>query len=237
LSRALKAGDFNEAAKLQDKSLEFGLLLTVPAAIAFLIMPDIFVALVYERGAFTRETTLMAGAVLFHFGWGLPAATLISTFRPGYYAREDMKTPMWFAAINAATNIVLSLTLFPVIGLPGIAVATSTAQWLNAILLGATLWRRGLFSPSAVTVRNLLLILITNAVLALLLLLAVKLYGPLMLDGRILGRIAATLGTVTAAAIVYFAIVFGTGAMDRKLFVRLLRRKSKTAGDGDVIAE
>lgn len=237
LSRALKAGDLHEATKLQDKSLEFGLLLTVPAAIAFLCMPAIFVALIYERGAFTRETTLAAGAVLFHFGWGLPAATLISTFRPGYYAREDMRTPMWFAAINAATNVALSLTLFPVIGLPGIAISTSIAQWLNAILLGATLWRRGLFAPSAVTVRNLVLILIANAVLALFLLLAVKFYGPLMLDGQILGRIATTLGTVVMAAILYFAIVFGTGAMDRKLFIRLIRRKAKTGDDGEVIAE
>lgn len=225
LSRALKADDLAEATKLQNKSLEFGLLLTVPAAIAFAIMPEQLLALVFERGAFTRQTTIEASAVLLHFGWGLPAATLISTFRPGFYAREDMKTPMWFAAANVATNIAISLTLFPLIGIAGIAIATSIAQWLNAILLGSTLWWRGLFVPSRQTLQNLVMIFFANAVMALALWLAVDHFGTLMMDGSLIVRIGLVIGTIIGGAAVYFALVLATGAVDPKLLARLLRRK------------
>ena len=77
---------------------------TLPAAIGFALIPEALVALVFERGAFTRETTLVTAQVLQAFAVGLPAFTLISIFRPGFYAREDMKTPMWFAIANALTK-------------------------------------------------------------------------------------------------------------------------------------
>ncbi|MEM7462784.1 MAG: murein biosynthesis integral membrane protein MurJ [Pseudomonadota bacterium] len=234
LSRALKADDLAEAAKLQNKSLEFGLLLTIPAAVAFAIMPEALLALVFERGAFTRQTTIEASAVLLHFGWGLPAATLISTFRPGFYAREDMRTPMWFAAANVTTNIAVSLTLFPIIGIAGIAIATSIAQWLNAILLGATLWWRGLFVPSGQTLRNLALIIFANVVMALVLWLAVQQFGSTMLDGSLITRIALIFGTIIVCAGVYFSTVLATGAVDRDLLTRSLRRKPRSeASDKD----
>ncbi|MGI9402840.1 MAG: murein biosynthesis integral membrane protein MurJ [Rhizobiaceae bacterium] len=225
LSRALKANDLAEATKLQNKSLEFGLLLTVPAAVAFAIMPETLVALVFERGAFTRQTTIEAAEVLLHFGWGLPAATLISTFRPGFYAREDMKTPMWFAMANVSTNIAISLTLFPLIGVAGIAIATSIAQWLNAILLGATLWWRGLLVPSRLTLQNLIKVLFANIVMGIALWFAMDQFEPEMMDGSWIMRIILVLGTIICGAGIYFSVVLATGAVDPKLLARLLGRK------------
>ncbi len=225
LSRALKAGDLADAAHLQNRSLEFGLGLTLPAAVGFALIPEALVALVFERGAFTRETTLVTAQVLQAFAVGLPAFTLISIFRPGFYAREDMKTPMWFAGANAATNIVGSLVLFPLIGVAGIAIATSLAGWVNAVLLGVALWRRDLFRPSAVTLRRLALIVFANLVMAGLLLGARYSFGAAMLDAAFLVRVLTVLAVVAVAAVVYFAIVIVTGAVERDRLLALVRRR------------
>ncbi|MCB1462011.1 MAG: murein biosynthesis integral membrane protein MurJ [Nitratireductor sp.] len=230
LSRSLKAGDFEDAAHLQNRSLEFGLGLTLPAAIGFALLPEALVALVFERGAFTRETTLVTAEVLRAFAIGLPAFTLISIFRPGFYAREDMRTPMWFAAANAVTNIVGSLVLFPLVGVAGIAIATSLAGWVNAVLLAVTLWRRELFRPSAVTLRRLAMIALANLAMAALLVAANRYMGEAMLDAAFLVRAGTVLAVIAAAALVYFAIVIATGAVERDRLLALVSRKAKTSG-------
>jgi putative peptidoglycan lipid II flippase len=228
LSRSLKAGDFDDAAHLQNRSLEFGLGLTVPAAIGFALIPEALVALVYERGAFARETTLITADVLRAFAIGLPAFTLISIFRPGFYAREDMKTPMWFAGANAATNIAGSLILFPLIGVTGIAIATSIAGWVNALLLAIALWHRNLFRPSAVTLRRLGLIALANLVMAGLLVAASRYLGATMLEAGFIIRALTVLAVVAGAALVYFAIVIATGAVERdRLLGLFIRRRAQ----------
>ncbi|MCB1455604.1 MAG: polysaccharide biosynthesis C-terminal domain-containing protein, partial [Nitratireductor sp.] len=199
--------------------------LTLPAAVGFVIMPEVLVAIVYERGSFARETTELAGSVLAAFAVGLPAFTLISIFRPGFYAREDMRTPMWFAAANAFTNIGGSLVLFPILGVAGIAIATSIAGWINAILLGATLWRRDLFRPSPQTFRRLGLILIANLLLAGGLWLAHHQLQGLLLDGSLLVRVGLLVVILLAAVIFYFGFVVATGAIEGDRLAALLRKR------------
>ncbi len=225
LARSLKAGNFTEASHLQNRSLEFGMALVLPAMIGFLILPEALIALLYERGAFGRETTLLSAGVLAGFAAGLPAFTLIAIFRPGFYAREDMKTPMWGAAINAAVNIVVSLILFPAYGATGIAVATSVAGWANAAFLAYALWRRSMFGISAETLRRLLLILLANAVTAVFILGCEVVFGDRMLDGGFLERLGLIILTIAASGILYFSVAIATGALDRAQLMALLRRR------------
>jgi hypothetical protein len=84
-----------EAQHLQNRSLEFGLAITIPAAVGLALLPEPIIALVFERGAFTRETTLLTSTVLAAFALGLPAFVLTKIFTPAFYAREDMRTPLW----------------------------------------------------------------------------------------------------------------------------------------------
>src|SRR5690606_37850010 len=142
LARALKAGHLKEAANLQNRSVEFALFLTVPAAAALLVMADEIVRVLYERGAFGEGTTERVGAALAVFGLGLPAFVMIKAFTPGFFAREDTRTHMVFAGVAVAVNVTLALTLFPILAETGIATAESAAGWTNAALLFATLVRR-----------------------------------------------------------------------------------------------
>ena len=144
LARALKAGNLKEAANLQNRSVEFTLFLTLPAAAALLVMSEPIVRVLYERGAFAAtNSTPTVSAILAVFGLGLPAFVLIKAFTPGYFAREDTRTPMWFAAISVVVNVSLALTLFPRLGGVGIAVASASAGWVNSPLLLGVLIRRG----------------------------------------------------------------------------------------------
>ena len=143
LSRRLREG--NEAGALWslNRALEFGLLLTVPAALALLIIPGQIVDVMFTRGAFTQadaNATAMAAA---GFAIGLPAYVLIKIFSPAFYSREDTMTPLKFAAAGVVLNIILSVGLYFWIGFISIAIATSVAAWLNAGLLWFSLRRHG----------------------------------------------------------------------------------------------
>lgn len=140
LSRALSANDDAEVHALQNKSLEFGMALTLPAAAALFIIPTHIVAVLYERGAFTADTTQATAEALAAFAIGLPSFVLIKVLQPAFFAREDMRTPMWFSLVSLIVNVVGSLAMFPYIGHVGIAYATSIAGWANALLLGGYLF-------------------------------------------------------------------------------------------------
>jgi len=227
LSRALKEGDNQTVQTLQNHSLEFGIGLTVPAAMAFMIIPAPIVALLFERGEFTRETTMVTAAVLAAFAAGLPAFVLNKIFTPSFYAREDMRSPMWFAGVNAAINVAGSLILFPILGVVGIAIATSLAGWVNAILLGGLLYRDGQFRPRSKTLKRIALILVGSAIMGAMLTYASSLAGAMLLDGSLLLRIFLMLAMVGVSIVVYFTFVLLTGAMDRGQFLTLFRRKRK----------
>lgn len=227
LSRALQAGDLKDAQHLQNRSLEFGMAITVPAAVGLALLPAPIIALVFERGAFTRETTLVTASVLAAFSIGLPAFVLTKIFTPVFYARQDMRTPLWASAASVVINIVGSLVLFPRLGVMGLAVATSLAGWISALYLGQQLFSRDLFRPAVATLRRIGLIFIGAALMGALLWWAEATFQYWLLDASLLVRLASVLMTIAAAAGLYFGFAFATGALDRAEFARLLRRRSK----------
>jgi putative peptidoglycan lipid II flippase len=143
LSRKLRAGDMQGALDSQNRALEFSLFLTLPAAAALILIGEPILHTVFEHGAFTRADTFAVAPVLAAFATGLPAFTLTKIFQPGFFAREDTKTPMYFAIAAVVVNIAASFILSVPYDYVGIAMATSIAAWFNAILLIVTSVRRG----------------------------------------------------------------------------------------------
>ncbi len=139
LSRKLRAGDNQAALNSQNRALELSLFLTIPAAIALMAIPVPILHTVFEHGAFTAADTLAVAPTVLAFAAGLPAFAMTKVFQPGFYAREDTKTPMRFAIISVVINIAASLLLSRWYGHVGIAMATSLAAWANAILLAISL--------------------------------------------------------------------------------------------------
>ncbi|MBK5197114.1 MAG: murein biosynthesis integral membrane protein MurJ [Methyloceanibacter sp.] len=147
LSHKLRSGDHDAVLSSENRALEFALLLTMPAAVALLIAAGPIMRVLFERGAFTAVDTNATSGMLSALALGLPAYVMIKVLHPSYFAREDTKTPMIFAGISMAANVVLSFTLFMLIGAVGIAIATMLSGWINVGLLVVTLKRRGGFAP------------------------------------------------------------------------------------------
>jgi len=228
LARALKAGHNVEAATLQNRSVEFALFLTLPAAAALLVMSEELVRMLYERGAFTADTTGSVSAALAVFGLGLPAFVLIKAFTPGFFAREDTRTPMIFAGVSVVVNVALALTLFPVLAEAGIAAAESTAGWVNALLLLATLIRRGHWGSDRALLTRIPRLVLAAALMAVFIHFALGWLDPWLAPGSPFLRQAAALGAlIVAAMVLYFGLAFAIGGADVGMIRRNMRRRGK----------
>ncbi|YCM44144.1 murein biosynthesis integral membrane protein MurJ [Verrucomicrobiaceae bacterium 227] len=135
MTRLLNTGRESEARATMVNGLELAMIVTVPAAIALMVIPVEIISVIFERGSFTPADSLQTGKALAAFAVGLPGYVLIKVLQPGFFAREDTKSPMKMAGVTVLVNIVFSLALFPFYGHVGIAVATSVAAWVNVILL------------------------------------------------------------------------------------------------------
>lgn len=225
LARDLKSEDTTKAVKTQNQSMEFAMFLTLPSAAALMVVPHLITATLYERGAFDAAATLGVSAALAAFAVGLPAFVLIKVLSPGFFAREDTRTPMIYAAINAIVNVILSLILFQTFDHVGIAIATSVAAWINVILLYVGLKQRNFWPLEAKTLRHCLMMALSSAGMAASLFgLHQWLQNRGMLDG-FLSQIASLISLVFFGTVIYFILCRLTGAVDFGHMLRTMRRK------------
>ena len=166
LSRRLRAGDTVGAKQSLNRAIEIAAFLTIPAAFALAVIPDFLISGLYERGAFTSETTLQVTKALRMFAYGVPAFVMLKILTPAFFAREDTKTPMMYAGLSAVINICLGLYLFKSIGFQGLALATSVAAWVNVICLAWLLIKDESFSPDMRLLSRLPRIAMASAAMA-----------------------------------------------------------------------
>ena len=226
LSRRLKAGDPGAVAHTQNRSLEFAVLLTLPAAVALAISPVPIVRVLFERGEFDAESTRQTAAALAAFAAGLPGFVLIKVFSPGYFAREDTRTPMFYAAVGVAVNVIGSLALFWPFGHVGIAAATSISGAVNAALLGWTLRRRGHFVTDRRLIERLTRIALASACMGLALFALQHALGPYFQPRAGMAAQFAALGLLVGGGLVAFGLAaILTGAIRRDEIASLLHRR------------
>jgi putative peptidoglycan lipid II flippase len=219
LSRQLRAGDDEAAAGSMNRALEFALLMTVPGAAALIVMPDLIVGVLFERGAFGASETAATAAALAAYAVGLPAYVLIKVLAPGFFAREDTATPVKIAALCVAINLVLNLVLMGPLLHVGIALATAVSAWINAGLLAWMLMRRGHFTVDARLRRAVPRTLLASAVMAGVLWFAL---------GADTARAIVVLAVLVALGLVVFAgAAVGFGAARRADIKRLLDRSGR----------
>ena len=126
------------------------LLIAVPATVALWLLAEPILATLFQYGAFTDRDVEMAAASLRAYTVGLGGFMLIKVLAPGYYARQDMKTPVKIGIIAMVSNMVLNvLFVFPLMwyfgmGHVGLSLATSVSAWINAGLLYLGLRRGGI---------------------------------------------------------------------------------------------
>ncbi len=144
LSRQIGGGDSTAARHTQNRAMELALLLALPAAVALVVSAVPLVRGVFQHGAFTAVDTIGASGALAAFSLGVPAYVLIKVLTPGFYARQDTKTPVRLAVVSMLVNLAGNLLSVLVLdaGFVGIALSTALAAWVNVLMLYASLHRR-----------------------------------------------------------------------------------------------
>jgi putative peptidoglycan lipid II flippase len=225
LSRQLRSGRIDLVDHSQNRALEFSMALTLPASIALILMANPIIAVLFQRGSFDATDTVATAGALAAFAVGLPAFVLVKVFSPGFFAREDTRTPMLFAGVAVAVNIAISLALFPFLAHIGIAIATSVAGWVNAVLLAGTLARRGQFTPDLLLRKRLPLLALASVLMGACLYAAMLALTSALADSNVLVR-ATAVGVLVLGGVFLFALFCHlTGAVDFRQSLRTIRAR------------
>ncbi|MEO8244974.1 MAG: murein biosynthesis integral membrane protein MurJ [bacterium] len=137
LSRRLRSGDTDGGRVSFNRGAEFALAMTIPAAVALVVIAEPLCSVLYQRGAFTPADSHATAIVLAIYGAGLPAFVLHKVLQPLYYAREDTRSPFLYAIVSMITNAVIAVGLLPLLGFSAAAWATTLSGWIMVLQL----WR------------------------------------------------------------------------------------------------
>lgn len=135
MARQLKTNQAHDALNSQNRALEFGLFLVLPATVALIVLAHPLISILFERGAFGAYQTQQTAYVLVAFACGLPAYVLVKVFSTSLFARENTKIPVLIASISVGLNCALNLLLMEPFKHVGIAAATALSSWANAGML------------------------------------------------------------------------------------------------------
>ncbi|MEO0752898.1 MAG: murein biosynthesis integral membrane protein MurJ [Pseudomonadota bacterium] len=135
LSRRLQANDDIGAREAFSRAGEISLALTIPCAVALMVIPLPIVSVLFERGAFDTDDTAATALAVTIYGLGLPAFVLQKILQPLFFAREDTKSPFRYAVVAMVINAVLAVGLAYAIGWIASAIATTAAAWAMLWLL------------------------------------------------------------------------------------------------------
>ena len=135
LSRRLAANDAAGGRNALSRAAEISLALTIPAAVALMVVPLPLVSVLFERGATTSDDSAAIAMAVAVYGLGLPAFVIQKILQPLFFAREDTRSPFHYAVVAMIVNATLAIGLAPLIGWIACAMATTFAAWAMVALL------------------------------------------------------------------------------------------------------
>ena len=228
LARRLREGETERARDAFSRGMEFSLALTLPAAVALVVIAHPLISVLFQRGAFTAGDTDSTALALAIYGLGLPAFVLQKVLQPLYYAREDTRSPFRYAVYSMVVNAVIAVGLMPFIGFTAAAWGTTLAAWAMVFQLWYGARPMGdAARPDARMVDRFWRIALASAFMGLCLWLAAQALAP-MLYGT--GRMLALLVLIVAGMISYFGLGALIGAFRLSDFRAAMRRGNKKAG-------
>jgi len=223
LARKLRADDATGGRDAVNRAAEFSLALTLPAAVALIVIPGPLVSVLFQRGAFDASDAAMTAHALAIYGLGLPAFVLQKVLQPLYFAREDTKRPFYFALAAMLINAVLAIGLMGVVGFLAAAIGTTLAAWAMVALLWRGTKDMGAAAQiDARLVRVLPRIIVSSALMGGALWTATHYLSSWLAAGGV--RYAALALMVIGGAVVYALASLLTGAVTRQDLRRALKR-------------
>lgn len=211
---AEKSGD--EFAKMLDWAVRMVLLIGIPSAVALILLAEPLLTTLFHYGEMTDRDVSMAAMSLRAYGLGLLAFMLIKVLAPGYFSRQDTKTPVKIAVKAMVANMVFNLILIFPLAHAGLALATALSAFMNAGWLLHGLIKQGVFKWQSGWLKWSLQLVCANALMAAVILL----FAPAASDWLSAGlwqRVEWMFLLVAGAVLVYCASLILSGVRMRHL--------------------
>jgi len=149
LSNANAKKDTQEYSRLLDWGLRLVVVLSVPCAVALGVFAKPLVASLYHYGAFTQTDVQQTTLALSSYGVGLLGLVAIKVLAPGYYASQNIKTPVKIAVAVLVITQLLNLVFVPLFAHAGLALSIGVGALVNALWLLSGLMRSKVYQPMA----------------------------------------------------------------------------------------
>ncbi len=147
LSKANADEDAAEYSSLLDWGLRLTFLLALPAAVMMLTISTPMTTVLFHYGRFGEHDVDMTGNAVIAYGIGLIGLILVRILAPGFYAKQDIKTPVKIAVGVLIVTQLMNLLFVPLIDHAGLALAIGLGACINAAFLFWGLRRRGIYTP------------------------------------------------------------------------------------------
>ena len=220
LAAARGAGDDERYSSMLDWGLRLVLLLAAPASAALLVFAQPLVATLFHYGAFRDSDVLQVSLALAGYGVGLLGLVGIKVLAPGFYASQDMRTPVRIAIAVLILTQLLNLALVPLFRHAGLALSIGLGALVNAGWLLVGLLRRGSWKPSPGWGKFLLQVVAATALLALFLMWASAQFPWTAMRPQASLRVALLAGMLSGAAAIYFGALWAAGVKLRQFVTR-----------------
>ena len=215
LSAAQGRGDAAAYSGMLDWGLRLALVLALPCAAALLVFPEALVATLFQRGKFDALAAAKTALALRGYGVGLIGLIGVKILAPGFYARQDIRTPVTIAVIVLALTQAMNAIFVPLFGHAGLALSVSLGATINAAWLFIGLKRGGWYPPAPGWGRYALKVVFATLALSALLAAAAINIDWLGLAGREGVRIAWLTASLVGAALLYFGVLLLAGLRPR----------------------
>ncbi|MFC3152172.1 murein biosynthesis integral membrane protein MurJ [Litoribrevibacter euphylliae] len=214
LSRKHTNDDGKAFAQTLDWAVRMVLLIGAPAMLALIVLAEPLISTLFFHGALKESDIPMISASLRAYALGLLAFMLIKVLAPGFFSRQDTKTPVKIAIRAMVANMVLNLMLVWHLDHVGLALATALSSWMNAIWLYLALRKESVFQWQPGLVSYLIKLVVSCVVMVgCLLMLAPE--SQVWLVGDVLTRVLWLASLVVVGAVSYFVMLFLFGFRPR----------------------
>ncbi len=211
LSKKLKENKITEAKSTQDKAIFYGLVMSLPFAIIFILLADSLIQLLFEHGKFTPSDTKATSSALKAYALGLPAYVMVKALTPNFFARGDTKTPVKYSLIVFISNLTLNLILMKPFGHIGIAIATSISAYISLYQYIRGLKKRDYWEFTPVLLKQIQKTIISTLAMSIIIYLTQYLLNLAFPTNTIYALILklAIIGTLGLATFLVFAKITG----------------------------
>ncbi|AUH01064.1 murein biosynthesis integral membrane protein MurJ [Prodigiosinella confusarubida] len=204
LSKSVASGNLQDYSRLMDWGLRLCFLLALPSAVALGILSKPLIVSLFQYGRFNAFDAAMTQRALVAYSVGLMGLILVKVLVPGFYARQDIKTPVKIAIVTLICTQLMNLVFIGPLQHAGLALSIGLASCLNAGLLFWQLRKQQIFQPQAGW-RLFLIKLVVAVVVMSLVLLGICAWMPAWDMGGMTSRILRLLLVVVVGAGSYFA--------------------------------